>query len=89
MGTKNVFENAHTLEIKVKGEGPITKMIKEILDFNFTRTVQQDLTNEMCLTLPRQPDWTGKFLYLCVPLLIMLIIQVNIKDLTLKKKSKN
>lgn len=51
-------------------------MIREILNFNFTQKMRKDLSNEMCLTMPRSPDWTGTMFYLCVPLLIMLLIQV-------------
>lgn len=78
------FGGEHTLRIAVRGEGPIAEMIREILDFRFTKTVHEELSNQMCLTRPRPPDWSAVVVWLVIPLLVMLLLQVRRKCLNSK-----
>lgn len=51
-------------------------MIKEILNFNFTQKIHKEISNLMCLTEAKEPNWVESFFYLAVPLIIMFTSQV-------------
>uniref|UniRef100_A0A914KY17 Dendritic cell-specific transmembrane protein-like domain-containing protein n=1 Tax=Meloidogyne incognita TaxID=6306 RepID=A0A914KY17_MELIC len=46
------------LNIKVDGEGVVANLLKEILNFNYTGYLKEELTNEKCLkNASSKPDW--------------------------------
>ncbi|KAL7073102.1 hypothetical protein ACQ4LE_007904 [Meloidogyne hapla] len=65
------------LNIKVGGEGVVANLLKEILNFNYTGYLKEELTNEKCLkNASSKPDWFYNFVYLFLPVLFILLLMV-------------
>uniref|UniRef100_A0A915N6T7 Dendritic cell-specific transmembrane protein-like domain-containing protein n=1 Tax=Meloidogyne javanica TaxID=6303 RepID=A0A915N6T7_MELJA len=63
------------LNIKVDGEGVVANLLKEILNFNYTGYLKEELTNEKCLkNASSKPDWFYNFRSLFLPVFLILLL---------------
>ncbi|CAK5074991.1 unnamed protein product [Meloidogyne enterolobii] len=65
------------LNIKVDGEGVVANLLKEILNFNYTGYLKEELTNEKCLkNASSKPDWIYNVTNLFLPVFLILLLMV-------------
>ncbi|KAF7640292.1 DC_STAMP domain-containing protein [Meloidogyne graminicola] len=65
------------LRIKIDGKGVVANLLKEILNFNYTGYLKEELTNDKCLkNSSSKPNWSFNVLYIFIPVFLILLLQV-------------
>ena len=72
-----VQKGHHHLNVTVNGKGAIAELLRKVLDMGYTQQLNEALSNEHCLHKPFHPDWAFNTKYIFLPLLGMLLLQVN------------
>ena len=66
----------HVLNLEVEGEGPVSQMIKDLLNFNFTDSIEKNFEHGICVPEPSPPNFFLIFFWILVPLFFMFFIQI-------------
>ncbi|KAL3072182.1 hypothetical protein niasHT_034776 [Heterodera trifolii] len=69
-------KGGNSLNIVVNGSGAVAELLRNVLQFNYSKDLDTDLDNLHCLTQPNAPNWTFNAWYLMGPLIAMFLLQV-------------
>uniref|UniRef100_A0A914ZU26 Dendritic cell-specific transmembrane protein-like domain-containing protein n=1 Tax=Parascaris univalens TaxID=6257 RepID=A0A914ZU26_PARUN len=61
---------------EVSGTGFVADLIKDMINFDFDKTLNLTIPLEHCHVEPTSPDWSFSWKYVILPLTLMLLLQV-------------